>query len=241
MYLNHIWNKRLTNFCRWLHWTIPLVHNGFLTPQMKHVRLNIHTNVFHAPNTTVKAEMSKSQTRHPNKNHYTHRVTLTTHRAGILRSSAHYNPPLTGWRWLVRWSIPESQYRNTFIRKRGFPAHKPNQPQPRIRHYYDNDMTSKRQSLHAFYRPALFLLAWPWVGRRMRKMGNKTLRLVELVGSRGSQPARSISWNTLAATTWTRCYMRNDSPVWGNKICVITWLRTGLEHNTPLWDKLRSE
>ena len=71
----------------------------------------------------------------------------------------------------------------------------------------------------------IFASVWPWVGRRMRKTGNKTPRLVELVGSRGSQPARSISWNTTAATIWTRCYIRNDSPVEGNKICVITWLR----------------
>lgn len=68
----------------------------------------------------------------------------------------------------------------------GFPAHWLNQPQSRIRYYHDNSMTSKQPSLHAFYRLALFLLAWPWMRRRTRKMGNKTLRLVELPGSRGS-------------------------------------------------------
>jgi hypothetical protein len=38
------------------------------------------------------------------------------------------------------------------------------------------------------YRMALFLLAWPWVRprRRMRKTEHKTLRLVELAGSRGT-------------------------------------------------------
>jgi len=56
---------------------------------MKNARLNTHTNVFQEPNTTVKTEVSKSRTRHSNENHYTHRVTLTTHSTGTFRSSAH--------------------------------------------------------------------------------------------------------------------------------------------------------
>ena len=119
------------------------------TLQMKHVRLNIYTNYFHASNTTVKIEVSKSRTRIQGHE--------AQHRYLAIFSS--FNPNINELKISRTVSIPESQFHNTFIRKRGFPAHYPNQPQPRIRRYYGNDMTSKRRSLHAFYRLALFLLA----------------------------------------------------------------------------------
>jgi len=59
-YLNHIWNKRLTNFCRWLHWTIPPVHNGFLTNTTNEKRKTKYTHKclpgtkYHSQNWSVK-------------------------------------------------------------------------------------------------------------------------------------------------------------------------------------------
>jgi hypothetical protein len=120
-------------------------------------QLQIHTSDLQAQNNTVKNEAaSKSVTTHTD-NHHTHDVTCI--RNYCLTISKSFNPSITALKLtqtVVNPRIPASPhhllftYAITFIWKRGFPAHQLNQPQSGILHYYDNGMTSRRWSLHAF-------------------------------------------------------------------------------------------
>jgi hypothetical protein len=156
--------------------------------------------------------VTKSRTRHPNENHYTRQVTCTKcstkHRN--LTGFSSFNPTSTQLkapRSVVNPRLPASPHVHL---EAGLPrslaeptttAHS-----PLLWQLHDVKTVKFACVLSAGFIFASATL----VGRRMRKMGHKTHRLVELVRSRGSQPARSISWNSTAATTWTRCYIRND-------------------------------